>query len=81
MGGDLAWFKSVKKVCRSFCPFDVEIEVPDTFRTSVLFPKISSPKTLDLHRELAGLFDSSPAEILENFELDYYKPHISLAIA
>ena len=81
LGDDLEWLKSVKRVCRSFCPFDVEIEGPDTFGTSVLFLKVSSPGILELHRELAGLFVSSPAEIPENFELDYYTPHISLAIA
>ena len=81
LGDDLEWLESVKMVCRSFCPFDVKIEEPDTFGTYVLFLKIYSPGILELHRKLAGLFDSSSAEILENFELDYYTPHISLSIA
>jgi 2'-5' RNA ligase len=80
LSDDLEWLKPVKRVCGSFYPFTVKISEPESFGKSVLFLKISSPGILELHRKLAGLFDPSPAEILENFELDYYIPHISLAI-
>lgn len=78
---DLGWLRAVRRVCKSSYPFNVKVERPDTFGSSVLFLNVSSPGILELHRKLVGLFKPSQAEILENFELDYYTPHISLAIA
>ena len=77
---DLEWLPSVRETIASFYPFKVRISGPDTFGKSVLYLRIESEMILQLHKALVKLFNPSKEEIKENFELDYFTPHLTLAI-
>ena len=78
---DLSWLVPLREECRKVQPFEVSILQPETFDTSVLYLGIESGKITDLHRSLVECVKPTPAEIRENFELERYEPHLTLAIS
>lgn len=77
---DMAWLPSCLKVISEFRNFSVSVGGPNFFgNRDVLYLEVRSKELLGLHKRLVSVFNPSPEQIAKCFELELYKPHITVA--
>lgn len=78
LGPDLEWLEKVKRICTCFPAFQVSITESSTFRDDVVYLGIKSVEIQVLHEQLVRAVSPAPQLVQKYFELDLYRPHMTL---
>lgn len=77
---DMNWLPACRSIISNFGEFEVTVGMPKYFRNKdVLYLEIISDELIELHKRLVSVFDPDEEQIKKCYELEYYKPHITIA--
>lgn len=77
---DMKWLSECQSIISSFGKFEVTVGLPNYFgNKDVLYLEIISDELIELHKRLVSVFDPDEEQFRKCFELEYYKPHITIA--
>ncbi|MGG3280027.1 2'-5' RNA ligase family protein [Paenibacillus solani] len=77
---DMKWLPACQSIISSFGNFQITVGLPNYFgNKDVLYLEIISEELIELHKGLVSVFDADEEQIKKCFELQYYKPHITIA--
>jgi len=77
---DMKWLSACQNIISNFRKFEVTVGMPNYFgNKDVLYLEIISDDLIELHKRLATVFNPDEEQIRKCFELEYYKPHITIA--
>ncbi|NMP23713.1 2'-5' RNA ligase family protein [Sulfobacillus harzensis] len=75
---DLGWVKAVRRVCRTWHSFDVEIRGPHMFGATVVYLSVKSPALPVLHEQILACVPPPADTMQQYFEGEWYVPHLIL---
>lgn len=77
---NMKWLPECQNILSNFGEFEVTVGLPNYFgNKDVLYLAIISDELIELHKRLVSVFDADEEQIMKCFELQYYKPHITIA--
>lgn len=77
---DMSWLSKCRKIISEFGSFQITIGGPRYFGDKdVLYLDVQSDELIELHKQLVSVFKPNEESIKKCFELELYKPHITVA--
>jgi len=77
---DMNWLSACRKIISEFGSFQITVGVPKYFGDrDVLYLDVQSDELIELHKRLVAVLEPSEESINRCFELELYKPHITVA--
>lgn len=77
---DIGWLPPCQKVISEFGEFPIRVGAPSYFgNMDVLYLEVSSHELIELHKRLVSIFNPNQEQLMRCFELERYKPHITIA--
>lgn len=76
----MSWLSKCRKIISEFGSFQITVGVPKYFGDrDVLYLDVQSEELIELHKQLVSVFKPNEESIKKCFELELYKPHITVA--
>ncbi|WP_054957308.1 2'-5' RNA ligase family protein [Paenibacillus dakarensis] len=77
---DMGWLPLCQKIISNFGKISISVGSPNYFGDKdILYLEAHSNELNELHRKLVHVFNPDEQQIKKCFELDLYKPHITIA--
>lgn len=77
---DIGWLPPCQKVISEFGDFPIRVGDLKFFgNMDVLYLEVKSHELVELHKRLVTIFNPNQEQIMKCFELERYKPHITVA--
>ncbi|ANY75258.1 hypothetical protein BBD41_23255 [Paenibacillus ihbetae] len=77
---DMSWLSKCRKIISEFESFQITVGAPKYFGDrDVLYLDVQSEELIELHKRLVAVLEASEESINRCFELELYKPHITVA--